>query len=87
MHRGRAPVRLRVPAHGKDVALGGGANVAQQYLRAGLLDEVQIHVVPVLLGAGERLFDDLDAAAIDLECTDVVAAPGVTHLTYRVSRR
>jgi dihydrofolate reductase len=71
-------------AAGKDVALGGGANVAQQYLKAGLIDEMQIHLVPVLLGAGARLFDNLDGAAVGLEYTRVVEAPGVTHLTYRV---
>jgi dihydrofolate reductase len=71
-------------AAGKDVALGGGANVAQQYLKAGLIDEMQIHLVPVLLGAGARLFDNLDGTAVGLEYTRVVEAPGVTHLTYRV---
>jgi dihydrofolate reductase len=71
-------------AGGKDVALGGGANVAQQYLKAGLIDEMQIHLVPVLLGAGARLFDNVPGAAVGLECTSVVEAPGVTHLTYRV---
>jgi dihydrofolate reductase len=71
-------------AGGKDVALGGGADVAQQYLKAGLIDEMQIHLVPVLLGAGTRLLDNLGDASIGLECTRVVGAPGVTHLTYRV---
>ena len=69
---------------GKDVALGGGANIAQQYLKAGLIDEMLLHVVPVLLGDGARLFDNLDGADVGLECTRVVEAPGVTHLTYRV---
>lgn len=78
--------QAREAAGGKDVALGGGANVAQQYLRAGLIDEMQIHLVPVLLGDGERLFDNLEAAEVGLECTGVVEAPGVTHLTYRVVR-
>jgi dihydrofolate reductase len=71
-------------AAGKDVALSGGANVAQQYLAAGLIDEMQIHVVPVLLGDGARLFDNLEGAEVRLECTRAVEAPGVTHLTYRV---
>ena len=72
-------------AGGKDVALGGGANVAQQYLRAGLIDEMQLHVVPVLLGDGARLFDNLGGAELGLEFTRAVDAPDVTHLTYRVS--
>jgi dihydrofolate reductase len=70
-------------ADGADVALAGGADVAQQYLRAGLIDEMQIHLVPVLLGDGARLFENLGTATPDLEATRVVEAPGVTHLTYR----
>jgi dihydrofolate reductase len=77
--------QAREAAGGKDVGLGGGANVAQQYLRAGLVDEMQLHVVPILLGDGARLFDDLGGAGIGLECTRAVAAPGVTHLRYRVA--
>jgi dihydrofolate reductase len=70
----------------KNVAVGGGADVAQQYLRAGLLDELQIHVAPVLLGGGVRLFDEL-ADAPELESTRVVESPtGVAHLRYRVGR-
>jgi dihydrofolate reductase len=76
----------RQAAGGKDIALGGGAKVAQQYLGAGLIDEMQIHLVPVLLGDGARLFDHLGTAAIGLECTRAIEAPGVTHLTYRVAR-
>ena len=72
-------------AGGKDVALGGGAIVAQEYLRAGLIDELQIHLVPVMLGDGARLFAGLGDTKIGLECVGSVAAPGVTHLTYRVS--
>ena len=77
--------QARAAAGGKDVALGGGANVAQQYLKAGLIDEMQIHLVPVLLGDGARLFDDLADADVGLECTHALGAPGVTHLTYRVT--
>jgi dihydrofolate reductase len=71
-------------AGGRDVALGGGADVAQQYLKARLIDEFQLHVAPVLLGDGARLFDNLEGAEIGLECTRVIEAPGVTHLSYRV---
>ena len=77
--------QAREAAGGKDVALGGGADIVQQYLRAGLIDELQLHVVPVLLGGGARLFDGLAGAQIALECTQVIDAPGVTHLTYRTS--
>jgi dihydrofolate reductase len=71
-------------AGGKDVALGGGADVAQQYLAAGLMDELEISIVPLLLGSGARLFDNLEGAAIKLEQIRAVEAPGVTHLEYRV---
>jgi len=76
--------QARAAAGGKDVALGGGANVAQQYLGAGLIDELQIHLVPILLGDGARLFDNLEGADVALDCTRTLEAPGVTHLTYRV---
>jgi dihydrofolate reductase len=77
--------QAREAAGGKDVAVAGGANVAQQYLDAGLLDELQIHVVPVLLGDGVRLFDyHLENGHRALECTRVIESPEVTHLKYRV---
>ena len=62
----------------------GGANVAQQCIKAGLIDEIGIDLVPVLLGAGIRFFDHLGTEQIELECTKVVEAPGVTHLRFRV---
>lgn len=61
-----------------------GASVPQQCLRSGLLDEIQIHLVPVLFGSGVRLFDHLGANHIELDLVKVVDAPGVTHLRYRV---
>jgi dihydrofolate reductase len=76
----------RAAAGGKDVALGGGANVAQQYVKAGLIDEMRISLVPLLLGAGAQLFDNLEGAEVKLECIRAVDAPGVTHLTYRFLR-
>jgi dihydrofolate reductase len=69
----------------KDVALAGGADAAQQYLAAGLIDEMQLNVAPVLLGAGERLFEDGAGAGSKLEPTLVVDTPDVTHLRYRLS--
>jgi dihydrofolate reductase len=76
--------QARAAAAGKDVSLGGGAEVAQQYLAAGLIDELLLNVVPVLLGSGTRLFEDLgDVSAIGLEQVRVVDAPGVAHLSYR----
>ncbi len=78
--------RARLAASGQDVALAGGADVAQQYLAAGLIDEMDIHLVPVLLGQGARLFDNLKDSKVGLEQVHAVEAPGVTHLKYRVIR-
>lgn len=78
--------QARTAAGEADVGVGGGANVAAQYLKAGLLDELQIHIVPVLLGDGARLFENhLSDATGGLECTRVIeSATGVAHLRYRV---
>lgn len=73
-------------AGGKDVMLWGGANVASQYLAAGLLDELELHVVPILLGDGARLFDSLEPARVQLNQVRAVEAPGVAHLKYAVAR-
>lgn len=61
-----------------------GAETAQRCLTAGILDELEIHLVPVLLGHGRRLFDELGARHIELDLTRIIDAPGVTHLRYRV---
>jgi dihydrofolate reductase len=76
--------QARAAAGHKDVNVAGGADVAQQYLAAGLLDEVQVHVAPLLLGGGTRLFGALGTDRPELECTRVVESPAVTHLRYRV---
>lgn len=78
--------QARAAAEDKDVGLSGGASVAQQYLRAGLLDELHIHVSPVLLGGGVSLFGELGADAPSLKLTSVVESPHVTHITYAVER-
>jgi dihydrofolate reductase len=72
-------------AGGKDVSLMGAAAV-QHALRAGLLDEIEIHLIPVLLCGGVRLLDHLGDHPVELERIEVVDAPGVTHLRYRVVR-
>ena len=81
----RALERAKEAADGQDVRLWGGAQVIQQYLAAGLLDELELHVVPVLLGGGARLFDNLDGAGVKLEQVRALEAPGVTHVKYRVA--
>jgi dihydrofolate reductase len=70
-------------ARGKHVSLGGGAQVAQQYMAAALIEEMEISVVPILLGDGARLFDNLGDADLRLEQVRAVEAPGVTHIKYR----
>lgn len=79
-----ALAQAREAAGGKDVSLGGGAKAAQQYLAAGLIDEMEIHLVPMLLGDGERLFDNLDGPSPKLEAVRVIETPEVTHLKYRL---
>jgi len=79
---GTALDRAKAAANGADVAISGGAGVAKQYLAAGLLDEFMIHLVPVLLGAGVRLFDQ-GAERATFDQAGVIKAPGVAHLTYR----
>ena len=77
--------QARKAAGDKDVAIGGGASVAQQYLDAGLLDDFQLHVVPVFLGDGVRLFENHPGREQrKLECTRALESPAVTHLRYRV---
>jgi len=78
--------RATTAAEGKDVWLAGGASVVQQYLRAGLLDEIEISIAPILLGDGERLFADLDGSDIELEQIRTIEAPDVTHIRYRIRR-
>jgi dihydrofolate reductase len=73
--------QARRAAGGKDVALSGGAQVAQQYLNAGLVDEMRLHLVPTLLGRGERLFDTVDDLH-GLVLVETVAATNVTHLKF-----
>jgi len=75
----------RDAAGGKDVFVGGGANVINQYLAAGLVDELELHVVPLVLGGGARLFEGL-GPDVQLEQVRAIEAPGVTHLKYRVVR-
>jgi len=78
----RALEQARGAADKKDVSIGGGANVVQQYLAAGLLDEMVISLVPILLGGGARLFDNLGEPKPALRQVQAVEAPGVTHIRY-----
>ena len=84
---GAALKRAKRVARGKHVAISGGAGTAKQFISSGLVDEIMIHPVPVFLGAGVRLFDGPTLTDVRLEQDAVVVAPGLTHLTYRVSRK
>ncbi len=77
--------RAREAAGDKDVFIGGGAATINEYLAAGLIDELELHVVPILLGGGARLFDGV-GPEVKLELLRVIEAPGVTHLKYRVEK-
>jgi dihydrofolate reductase len=79
-----ALARAREAAGSGNVQVSGGASTAQQYLKAGLVDELYLHVAPIVLGGGERLWDGLDG--FRFEPYEVVSSPAVTHIRYRVLR-
>jgi dihydrofolate reductase len=77
--------RARKAANGKDVRIGGGVNVIQQYLRESLIDELHIAIAPLLLGRGERLFDGVDLRTLGYECVEFQASEKATHVVIRRS--
>jgi dihydrofolate reductase len=78
--------QARNAAAGRDVSLAGGAHVARQYLEADLVDQMWINLVPIFLGDGERLFQDLGVDKPQMSHNATVAAPGVTHLEFQRAR-
>jgi dihydrofolate reductase len=76
--------QARAAAGENDVAIAGGASAVRQYLAAGMLDELYLHIVPIILGAGERLLEDVGDPT--LEPVKVIASPAVTHIRYRIAR-
>lgn len=76
--------QAKAAAGDQDVAVGGGANIVQQFIKAGLLDEIQVHILHFLMGDGTRLFDHLGTQKFELESTRVVEGEGVTHLKFRI---
>ncbi len=81
---GEALDRARAAAGDLDVAVAGGASTVQQFLTAGLLDELHLHIAPVVLGAGERLLEGV--GDVGFEPIEVIASPAVTHIRYRLRR-
>lgn len=82
----RAVHRAQAAAGDKDVLVMGGPTAAQHALRAGLVDEIRLHMVPVLFGAGLRLFEHLGPEAIELERIELIVSPRATHLRFRVMK-
>jgi dihydrofolate reductase len=78
--------RARAAAGEKDVRISGGANVVMQYLNAGLVEELEIAIAPMVMGDGLRLFDGVDARKFELRLIGAIPSPSVTHLRYAVSR-
>ena len=77
----------RNAANGMDVRIGGGSNTVQQYLRAGLIDELHVAISPVLLGRGERLFEGVDLQALGYKCVQHAASEKATHVVLRRPRK
>jgi dihydrofolate reductase len=75
--------RARAAARGLDVRIGGGPNTIQQYLRAGLIDHLHLAISPVLLGRGERLFEEVDLPALGYACVETAASDKATHVVLR----
>ena len=80
----RALEQAKAVAGEKDVAVMGGAEIGQRYIRAGLVDEISIHLVPVLFGGGTRMFEHLGGEHIQLETVEVIETPAATHLRFRI---
>jgi dihydrofolate reductase len=79
-----AYAQAKAAAGDRPISIAGGASCARQAIKAGVVDEIDLQVNPVILGSGERLFDGFDAGKPTLELTRVLEAPGVAHLRYRV---
>ena len=79
--------KARQKANGKDIRIQGGANTIQQYLNAGLVDEFFIHIAPVFLKSGIRLFDDIDKDKYDIQIEEVIPSNLTTHLRYKLTKK
>jgi dihydrofolate reductase len=81
-----ALVKAQKAAGIKDVRISGGASVIQQYLNAGLVDELEVQIAPMFLGKGVRLFDRIDAVKVKLEIVEAINSPSITHVKYSTGR-
>src|SRR6478736_6112274 len=81
-----AYAQAQAAAGDRDISIAGGASCARQAIKAGLVDEIDLQVTPVILGSGERLFDRFEAGIPELDLVRVLHAPGVAHLRYAVTR-
>lgn len=79
--------KARQSAKGKDIRIQGGANTIQQFLNAGVVDEFFIHIAPVFLGSGIRLFDSIDKDIYDIQIIEVIPSDLTTHIRYKVTRK
>lgn len=79
--------KAKQSANGKDIRIQGGANTIQQYLNAGIIDEFFIHISPVFLGSGIRLFDGIDKDKYDLQIIEVIPSSVTTHLRYKLTKK
>ena len=79
--------KARKSANGKDIRIQGGANTIQQFLNAGLVDEFFLHIAPVFLGSGIRLFDSIDRDTYDLQIEEVIPSDKTTHMKYKLAKK
>jgi len=79
--------KAKKSAKGKDIRIQGGADTIQQFLNAGLIDECIIHIAPVIIGSGIRLFDKIDKNRFDIEIIEVIHSSTVTHIRYKLTRK
>ncbi|NHA06939.1 dihydrofolate reductase [Mucilaginibacter sp. HC2] len=79
--------KAKQSAKGKDIRIQGGADTIQQYLNAGLIDEFFIHIAPVFLGSGTRLFDGMDKDKYDIQIVEVIPSDLTTHLGYKLTKK
>ena len=78
--------QAKAVAADKDILVAGGANAVQQYVNASVLEEIEIHLIPILLGKGTRLFEEIDTESIKLERTKIIDDPEITHLRFRFTK-